>query len=276
MLKLRVVTALVLLAVLLPVLFQPSPSPFIGLALVFLSAGVWEWGRMNGYPSRMSVLAGVAFGGVLLVGWLLWGLLGSFPVWTAAAVLWCLVVPLLLSKGVGAWGAVPQSVRMMTGVLVLATAWLALAEARSIGINYLLSVMALVWTADVAAYFGGKAFGKKKLAPTISPGKSWEGALSGWGAVLLLAATWIWIDAHVVTDSLSIYSSIYERHPMLSWVVFSVLAALSVMGDLVESLVKRSAGFKDSSNLLPGHGGVLDRIDALLPVLPVAAFFSGI
>lgn len=231
---------------------------------------------MNGYPSRTSVLAGIAFGGVLLVGWLQWGLLGSFPVWAAAAVLWCLVVPLLLNKGVGAWGAVPQSVRMMTGVLVLATAWLALAEARSTGINYLLSVMALVWTADVAAYFGGKAFGKRKLAPTISPGKSWEGALSGWVAVLLLAAIWIWIDAHVVTDSLSIYSSIYERHPMLSWVVFSVLAALSVMGDLVESLVKRSAGVKDSSNLLPGHGGVLDRIDALLPVLPVAAFFSGI
>ena len=148
-------------------------------------------------------------------------------------------------------GAVPQSIRMATGVLVLATAWQALAEARSIGINYLLSVMALVWTADVAAYFGGKAFGKRKLAPTISPGKSWEGALTGWIAVLFLAATWMWFDAHVVTDSLSIYSSIFERHPMLSWVVFSVLAALSVMGDLVESLVKRSAGVKDSSNLLP-------------------------
>lgn len=275
MLKLRVVTALMLLAVLLPVLFLPSPSPFIGLALCFLSAGVWEWGRMNGYPSRMSVLAGVAFGCVLLVGWLQWGLLDSLPLWIVAVVIWCLLVPLLLTKGVDAWRGVPQSVRMLTGVLVLAMAWLALANARSIGINYLLSVMALVWTADVAAYFGGKAFGKRKLAPTISPGKSWEGALSGGAAVLLLAIAWIWIDAHVVTDSLSIYSSIYERHPMLSWGVFSVLAALSVLGDLVESLVKRSAGFKDSSNLLPGHGGVLDRIDALLPVLPVAAFFSG-
>jgi phosphatidate cytidylyltransferase len=275
LLKLRVVTALMLLAVLLPVLFQPSPSPFIGLALVFLSAGVWEWGRMNGYPSRTSVLAGIAFGGVLVAGWHQWGLLGSFPVWTAAAVFWCLVVPLVLNTGISALGATPRSIRMVTGILVLATTWLALAHARSTGINYLLSVMALVWVADIAAYFGGKAFGRRKLAPAISPGKSWEGALSGWVAVLLLAATWIWIDAHVVTDSLSIYSSIYERYPLLSWVVFSVLTALSVMGDLVESLVKRSAGFKDSSNLLPGHGGVLDRIDALLPVLPVAAFFSG-
>jgi phosphatidate cytidylyltransferase len=121
---------------------------------------------------------------------------------------------------------------------------------------YLLSVLAIVWIADIGAYFAGKAFGKRKLAPSISPGKSWEGAIGGWIAVLLLTA-------------LSLLS------PSLSdTLVLTLLAVASVVGDLFESQLKRRAGMKDSSALLPGHGGVLDRIDALIPVLPLAVLFD--
>ena len=130
-----------------------------------------------------------------------------------------------------------------------------------------------MWVADIAAYFGGKAFGRRKLAPSISPGKSWEGVWSGMLGVLLLAALWIWIDHSFAVDSPSLYSRVAER---LRWVglAFGVvfLAAMSVVGDLVESLAKRSAGAKDSSHLLPGHGGVLDRVDAFLFALPAAYF----
>jgi phosphatidate cytidylyltransferase len=127
--------------------------------------------------------------------------------------------------------------------------------------------------ADIAAYFGGKTFGRHKLAPTISPGKTWEGAVSGALGVLVLGLFWMaWVDHQPWVDSRSIYSTICNRW---GWVLgFAagalLLCAMSVVGDLFESLIKRSVGAKDSSRLLPGHGGVLDRIDALLPTLPVA------
>ena len=139
----------------------------------------------------------------------------------------------------------------------------------------MLSVMCLVWMADVAAYFGGRAFGRRKLAPSISPGKSWEGVWSGLAGVLLLAAFWIWLDGHINADGLSFYSRLFQQWGAAGLVLaLALLAGLSVTGDLVESLVKRAAGAKDSSRLLPGHGGVLDRVDALLPVLPAAMAFT--
>ena len=150
-------------------------------------------------------------------------------------------------------------------------AWLALVESKAQGLNFLLSVFCLVWAADIGAYFGGRAFGKHKLAPTISPGKSWEGVWSGMLAVMLLACVWIWIDRHVGVDSPSLYSHLLAG---LNWwgmiAALLALTGMSVVGDLFESLVKRQAGAKDSSQLLPGHGGVLDRIDALLPVFPMS------
>jgi phosphatidate cytidylyltransferase len=159
----------------------------------------------------------------------------------------------------------------LLGFVLLWTAWLALAAAKSIGINFILSVFCLVWSADIAAYFGGKAFGKRKLAPGISPGKSWEGVWSGMIGALVLAMIWLWIDASVETDSLSLWTRLYKSFGGAGLVLIVVyLAVMSVVGDLFESLVKRSAGAKDSSGLLPGHGGVLDRVDALLPVFPLA------
>jgi phosphatidate cytidylyltransferase len=128
-----------------------------------------------------------------------------------------------------------------------------------------------VWAADVAAYFGGRAFGRKKLAPAISPGKSWEGVWSGMAGVVLLAFVWMAFDRITAQSVSSLYTQLADRVGvvgMLAGVLF--LTSMSVVGDLFESLVKRSVGAKDSSALLPGHGGVLDRIDALLPVFPLA------
>ena len=135
----------------------------------------------------------------------------------------------------------------------------------------MLSIFCLVWMADVAAYFGGKTWGRRKLAPSISPGKSWEGVWTGMVGVLLLAALWIWIDGAFKVDGPSVYSRFWVGFgPVGMAVALLALSGLSVVGDLVESLVKRAAGAKDSSQLLPGHGGVLDRVDALLPVVPAA------
>ncbi|MDP1534536.1 MAG: phosphatidate cytidylyltransferase, partial [Rubrivivax sp.] len=176
-----------------------------------------------------------------------------------------------LRGGPAAWPQLPRSARWLIGLLVLWAAWLALGHARQIGINFLLSVFCLVWMADIAAYFGGRALGRRKLAPAISPGKSWEGVWSGMAGVLLLALLWLWIDQRYDVDSASLYTRLQAG---LGWAgavaAIAALAGMSVVGDLVESLVKRAAGAKDSSRLLPGHGGVLDRVDALLPVLPIA------
>jgi phosphatidate cytidylyltransferase len=138
----------------------------------------------------------------------------------------------------------------------------------------------LVWVADIGAYFAGRTFGLKftrnKLAPGISPGKSWEGVWGGMVGVLLLALGWIAADRHWNAAVPSLYSRLAG---MGWWLVVAgcvFLAAMSVVGDLVESLVKRSAGAKDSSQLLPGHGGVLDRVDALLPTLPLAMMLASL
>jgi phosphatidate cytidylyltransferase len=138
---------------------------------------------------------------------------------------------------------------------------------------YLLSVMAIVWVADIGAYFSGKAFGKRKLAPSISPGKSWEGAIGGGIAVLVLASLSVAFGGPLFADTFAAHvQRAWGWAPMLA--VLVVIAAFSVIGDLFESQLKRRAGMKDSSSLLPGHGGVLDRIDALIPVLPLAALIG--
>jgi phosphatidate cytidylyltransferase len=150
----------------------------------------------------------------------------------------------------------------------------AVGQARLTGLGLLLSVLLLVWMADIAAYFGGKALGRRKLAPTISPGKTWEGAVSGFIGVFAMAAAWLWADAQGIADASSLYARLWSFGPLLAVLSLAFLVSMSVVGDLVESLVKRSAGVKDSSGLLPGHGGVLDRVDALLPVLPLAMMLT--
>ena len=271
MLKQRIITAIVLLALLLPALFAASAWPFAVLTLVLIGAAGWEWGRLNaagGAAIAMGVLLAVACAVAL---WLGWAARAPAWLWWPVAVAWVVGGGLALRAGPAGWPGVPLALRWVLGLAMLWAAWLAIANARHLGINFILSVFCLVWVADIAAYFGGRAFGRRKLAPTISPGKSWEGVWSGMAGVVLLALAWRWIDGSQPVDSPSLYSRIAESWGLPGLIVgVLLLAAMSVVGDLFESLVKRSAGAKDSSALLPGHGGVLDRVDALLPVFPIA------
>lgn len=279
MLKQRVITAIVLLAILLPALFWRTPEPFLVITLVLIAAGGWEWGRLNGSSSVGSIVLGL---GTLAWCLLFWGLgwirQPSGVFWTIVGGLWVLAGAAMLRAGVDGWPRIPRALRVVGGVLVLVLAWLAMAQARVIGVNFLLSILVLVWVADVFAYFAGRTFGGKftqrKLAATISPKKSWEGVWGGMAGVLVLAIAWVLAD----NASQALVPSLYSRLAGMGWPLLVIgavfLAAMSVVGDLTESLVKRSAGFKDSSQLLPGHGGVLDRVDALLPTLPLAMMLA--
>jgi phosphatidate cytidylyltransferase len=138
----------------------------------------------------------------------------------------------------------------------------------------------LVWVADVFAYFAGRALGlkftRRKLAPAISPGKSWEGVWGGMVGVVILALAWVWCDVALQADVTSLYTRLAGRGWWLLVIGALFLAAMSVVGDLIESLIKRSAGVKASSGLLPGHGGMLDRVDSLLPILPIAMMLASL
>ena len=275
MLKQRVITALLMLAVFLPALFAPNTQLFMGLTLILISAGAWEWGRLNGWSSRGALLGALLCFGVCI--WALdsgWTRHVSAALWSFSGGLWVLLGGWMIQRGVQGWQLWPRALRWLVGLALLAVAWLAMVQAHQRGVNFLLSVLVLVWAADVFAYFAGRAFGgrwiKAKLAPAISPGKSWEGVFGGMVGVFLVALCWVAVDVRWQLTVPSFYSVLLTKGGLLTWVALMFMAAMSVVGDLVESLVKRSAGVKDSSALLPGHGGVLDRLDALLPTLPLA------
>lgn len=275
MLKQRIITALVLLLVLLPALFYPSPDPFCAVALLLIAAAAWEWGRLNGYGQAASVVSAAVCVLLCAASWLAGLLTQALPVvWLLAGAFWVLAGGWLLWRGVAFWATIAPALRLLAGLLVLWCAWLAMAQARVIGINFLLSTLVLVWAADVFAYFAGKALGGRfsasRLAPSISPGKSWEGVWGGMAGVLVVAFVWLWVDHAWQLRVPSLYSHLARRGVWFVVMASLFMAAMSVVGDLVESLIKRSAGMKDSSHLLPGHGGVLDRVDALLPTLPLA------
>jgi len=275
MLKQRIITALLMLAVLLPALFYPATEPFAVLTLLLIVAGGWEWARLNGCAPVTAKVLGLGLGVVLALVWAAGGLnLAWRPLWLGVGAVWVFLALVMLRRGVPGWAAWPKVLRLWAGLILVGCAWLALVQARAQGLGFLLSVLTLVWMADIAAYFGGKAFGRRKLAPTISPGKSWEGVFSGMAGVLLLALGWRWLDTQGFSDQPSLFTRLWALGPVAAFLSVVFLSAMSVVGDLVESLVKRSAGMKDSSQLLPGHGGVLDRVDALLPVLPLAMMFA--
>jgi phosphatidate cytidylyltransferase len=281
MLKQRVITALIMLAVVLPTLLFTSPWPFCALALFFISAGAWEWAKLNG----MQAAGAISFAGIFIVlaalGWYLGLIQRPLPtVWILATGFWVLISAWLLKTGVVGWTQIPVTLRRIGGMLALLLAWLAVAQARVQGVNFLMSVLTLVWVADSFAYFAGRTWGGKltanKLAPTISPGKSWEGVWGGVFGVFLLAMMWVWSDSHWNSAVASLYSRLQGQNLVLMTIALLFLTAMSVVGDLIESLIKRSAGVKDSSGLLPGHGGVLDRVDALLPTLPIAMMLASL
>ncbi len=281
MLQQRVITVFLLLLLFLPALFYPDPAPFFGLALLLTTAATWEWARLNGMGTFASLIGGAMCGGIGMVLW--WADLpqASLPrLWLLVSVLWVLLGGLVLRLGVSAWCRVAIPLRLLLGWAALVLTWLAVAQARWVSVHFLLSVLALVWAADTGAYFAGRAWGGRwsrgKLAPSISPGKSWEGVWGGMVAVVVLALAW---QAHDVATSAihpGFYTHLGRRSVIVMLLACTAMAAMSVLGDLVESLVKRSAGVKDSSALLPGHGGVLDRMDALLPTLPMAMMLYSI
>jgi len=231
------------------------------LMLAFITIAFWEWGGMSGMdkPWRHIYAGLVMLFGVIVV------LADDIGLGTlqpqvmfysilAATVFWLLVAPIWLMFR---FNIRQSKLLAVIGFVVLFPTWLALVSMRGISPWLLLLAMAAVWIADSAAYFSGKRFGKHKLAPQISPGKTWEGVLGAWLAVTIYGL--------ILCYSLS----------LTYWVIVGLfgITVLSIMGDLLESLVKRQAGVKDSGCLLPGHGGVLDRIDGLTSSLPLVMFF---
>ena len=191
MLRQRVVTAIVLLLLLLPAMFYPSATPLPALAIVFVAAATWEWARLVGYRGAIPVVCAVLLAVVCALAWA-GGMLGQPVVWMwrLMALVWVVGGAWLLRGGAVSWSRLPRGLRMGLGFLLLFAAWLALAQARHIGVNFVLSIMALVWVADISAYFAGRTWGGRvvagKLAPSISPGKTWEGVAGAVVGVLLL------------------------------------------------------------------------------------------
>lgn len=267
MLKTRVVTASILLAVLLAALFGLNLWQFTLFTTVFVAFAAWEWLDLAGFSlpwQRIAggflallglVGAGIALGipngnldvrvvqPVLLFGCLFWAL----------ALLWVQSYPASSLLWRSRW------IRLLMGVAVIVPTWLSLIYLRSYdsGAWLVLMLVALVAFADIGGYFFGRAFGKHKLAPKVSPGKTWQGFFGGQCANLCFAF---------------ILYLIFDGLPLGQLLAVCVMASLaSVLGDLFESMLKRERGIKDSSNLLPGHGGVLDRIDSVTAAAPFFA-----
>ena len=271
MLRTRVVTAVVILLVVVGLLFFAPAGPWAFFVLAIALAGCWEWSRLCGFaPGQQSIY--LLLSGVM--GGAFWMLhlrapedmfrnitLGALA---TATVFWVLVAPLWLRFR---WRPAPWPAAL-AGWIVLWPTWFAIVALREVGPWVLLAVAAIVWIADIAAYFAGRRFGKRKLAPAVSPGKSWEGVYGALAGVALYGAI-LAIAAH--SAAMPLASVFRPAFGLAAIVAMLLLTALSVVGDLLESWMKRGAGRKDSSRLLPGHGGVLDRIDALTSTLPVAA-----
>jgi phosphatidate cytidylyltransferase len=265
MLKTRVITALVLVSLLLPAMFWLPQGGWSIVVAAFIGVAAWEWGALLGWAGIRRIVLGISVGLLCAaLGWIYPSALefGLAPAWVAvayglSAIFWLLLMPFWLR---GKW-AISGFLGLTVGAIVLIPTWLAMVQLRALGPLALLGIFAVVWMADIAAYFSGRAFGKHKLAPSISPGKTWEGAIG--------AAVGVVIYGLAVRQGFAI-----ELMPTSLWAAaLLVVTAVSIIGDLFESLLKRKAGIKDSSNILPGHGGVLDRIDSLTSTLPVVALF---
>jgi phosphatidate cytidylyltransferase len=274
MLKTRVITALVLLAILLPVLYFANFTAFAVVATLFFGAAIWESFRLFKPESAQAVGVAVVWTAAFVVLFLFNPAGAQTRFWFAISVaIWAIRLAPSLKIGLPALDSGGNTMLSMTYALALVGCFGAIVALFLHSPAYLLSVMALVWIADIGAYFSGKAFGKRKLAPSISPGKSWEGAIGGCIAVLAFAVASVLFGGAALADTFAVrVQSQYGWAALLAILV--LIVAASVVGDLFESQLKRRAGVKDSSTLLPGHGGVLDRIDALIPVLPLAALIG--
>ncbi|HEY0289508.1 MAG TPA: phosphatidate cytidylyltransferase [Pseudomonas sp.] len=260
MLKQRIITALILLPIALCGFFLLEDGSFALFIGVVVTLGAWEWARLAGFEAQSARILYSVFVAVLL--FFLYLLPGLAPWVLVAALLWWLVATWLVLTYPDSsehWSSV--LCKLVIGLLILLPAWqgLILIKQWQLGNWLILSVMVLVWGADIGAYFSGKAFGKRKLAPKVSPGKSWEGLYGGLVVSLLITAV------------VGIFRSWSASQFFFALIGAAIVVLISVVGDLTESMFKRKSGIKDSSNLLPGHGGVLDRIDSLTAAIPIFA-----
>lgn len=265
MLKTRIITALILAPIAIGGIFFLPPLGFSLFTGAVVTIGAWEWANMSGIEGQCGRVAYAAVTAAILYGLL--NVPAVLVLWLALA--WWFICFLLVRsypRGAARWGSLPM--RTLMGLFVLVPAWVGLNHLRTGGFQFgdvtnnlwvILYVFCVVWVADIGAYFTGRNFGKARLAPRVSPGKSWEGVWGGLTAVAVLA---------VIVGSLA-SASVTET---LLLVVASLFTGLvSVLGDLLESMLKRFRGIKDSSQLLPGHGGIMDRIDSLTAAIPVFA-----
>ncbi|MCJ8169738.1 phosphatidate cytidylyltransferase [Atopomonas sediminilitoris] len=258
MLKQRIITALILAPLALAGFFMLYGVKFALFITAVVMIAAWEWARLAGCVAQWQrVLYAALIGGAIYELW--WHPQWAQQVLLWSAAWWALAVFLVafFPRMGRVWQGRPQG--LLIGFFVLLPAWqgLQILKGWPQGNALILAVMILVWGADVGAYFAGKAFGKRKLAPAVSPGKSWEGLFGGLALTLLIAA------------GVGFYREVDSESLLLMLCGTAVVVLFSVVGDLNESMFKRHTGIKDSSNLLPGHGGVMDRIDSLTAAIPV-------
>ncbi|WEF34175.1 phosphatidate cytidylyltransferase [Pseudoduganella chitinolytica] len=275
MLKTRIITAVVLLVVVLAVLFSGSAPAVQALVALTFGAAVWEAFRL--FTLRGAVVVALCWTAAFAYTFFFHDGLAQARFWFGlASAIWLLRFFPSLKLGLPGPQGFGNTLLAMVYAVTVVACFVAILVLFGRSPVYLLSAMAIVWMADIGAYFAGKKFGKRKLAPSISPGKSWEGAVGGWIAVLVLASATVLAAPAVPLLQDTVPVHLQARMGWgLALLALTVLVIASVVGDLFESQLKRRAGFKDSSNLLPGHGGVLDRIDALVPVLPLVALMGG-
>ena len=269
MLKTRIITAFVLLAALLPILFFGHDLLFQAVLTVIFALACWESFRLfgNAYPVWVALLLAPALPLIIRVADF-----SRLPVFMGVCVaVWCVRFMPALKVGLPPFKSMQN--RMLNGMyaMMILASFLSIYLLNRHSPVFLLSVFFIVIIADSGAYACGRLFGKRKLAPSISPSKTWEGAFGGWLSVLIIGI--ISTQIPVLSDTFA-YQLLASKGWTALLAVLTVLVALSIGGDLFESCLKRRAEMKDSSNLLPGHGGVLDRMDAMIPVLPLACLLE--
>ena len=260
MLKQRIITALILLPIALCGFFLLEGSAFALFIGLVVTLGGWEWARLAGFNEQSmriayaAVVASMLFVMHLLPGLAPW-ILGASVLWWGIATYLVLTYP----RSSDHWAS--AACKLVIGLLILLPAWqgLVLIKQEPLGNWLIMAVMVLVWGADIGAYFSGRAFGRRKLAPLVSPGKSWEGVYGGLALSL------------IITVLVGFFRDWTVAELFKGLIGAALIVFISVVGDLTESMFKRQSGIKDSSNLLPGHGGVLDRIDSLTAAIPVFA-----
>ncbi len=260
MFKQRLLTALILAPLFLAAVVLLKPVFLAMVLALFVLTGAWEWTRLveiRVLSLRVAYVALIAL--FLWAGWYYIEAGGSLlPLLTVAACWWLLALLWILNYPLGHKAdGVSRLIKSVAGILVLVPAWMALVNLHTQGYQWFLYLFVLIWIADSGAYFSGRAWGRHKLAPQVSPGKSWEGV---YGALVLVA-----VYAYVGSYWLKL-----PPGTLLGFILLSLLLVpVSVLGDLFESMIKRYSGAKDSGTILPGHGGVLDRIDSVTSAAPV-------